>query len=106
MSAWVPCPDCESRGTVTYHVPIRLSKGQTEADLQYELRAESCPTCSGLGELPSEGMIEAAAKGMVSAFGGLPPVSEWDHSPEWWANRKREATAALVAARKWEKENG
>ena len=70
--SWVPCPYCDASGFAG------------------EVTYEPCPRCSGLGELPSEGMIEAAAKA----------INDWYSGPH--VDYTGEAGAALVAARQYE----
>lgn len=78
MTSWVPCPDCEGRGWV-YVGLVDYNTGEPEA--------VDCPKCSGLGELPSDGLIEAAVRAVGTNREGFA-----------WID-KTQARAALVAAR-------
>lgn len=86
MTSWVPCETCGGSGCT------ELSRSDhTCAD-------NPCLSCSGLGELPSDGLVEAAAVAISGSASLKGFAASWK---KWYRSQAR---AALVAARKWERE--
>lgn len=51
LTAWVSCSDCNGSGNE-----------QVRSMGEFVNTGNPCPSCSGLGELPSDGLVEAVAK--------------------------------------------
>lgn len=102
MTSWEKCPECDGKGwfnTASTSASVGILPATTIVD--------PCPRCSGLGELPSDGLVEAVAKGLWAEEQMSHDLNKrvpWSMTLKW----EREnfavlARAALVAARVYER---
>ena len=90
VSEWDVCERCGGSGTVCHACSIQ--------DWEY-CDPEDCPVCQGLGRVPPDNVVEAAAKAIWRVRGF---VGTWEEAQSFDVRRvgrvRKEARAALVAA--------